>query len=106
MHAVGGADNGGEKRNVLIVSVLLPIIIDLALRSKAHLGPAEREQPTLQGVATSPEAVVRNAKVEEQAPAASLVSQVVTDFHVAAPLARAGRDSVLGADRVCSREGA
>jgi hypothetical protein len=34
VHARGGADNGGEKRNVLIVSVLLPIIIDLALRSK------------------------------------------------------------------------
>ena len=34
VHAGGGADNGGEKRNVLIVSVLLPMIIDLAHRSK------------------------------------------------------------------------
>jgi hypothetical protein len=37
VHAGGGADNGGEKRNVLIVSVLLPKIIDLfALRSKTQ----------------------------------------------------------------------
>jgi hypothetical protein len=35
VHAGGGADNGREKRNFLIVSVLLPIIIDLALRSGA-----------------------------------------------------------------------
>ena len=33
MHAGGGADDGGEQRNVLIVSILLPIAIDLALRS-------------------------------------------------------------------------
>ena len=33
VHAGGGAENGGEKRNVLIVSVLLPIATDLALRS-------------------------------------------------------------------------
>jgi hypothetical protein len=37
LSATGGrADNGGEKRNVLIVSVLLPIIIHLALRSKTQ----------------------------------------------------------------------
>ena len=33
VHASGGAENGREKRNVLIVRVLLPIAIDLALRS-------------------------------------------------------------------------
>jgi hypothetical protein len=31
---------------------------------------------------------MRDAEVEDQAPAASLVSQVVSNFHVAAPLAR------------------
>jgi hypothetical protein len=36
VHAGGGAANGWEKRNVLIVSVLLPIIIDLAVRSKTQ----------------------------------------------------------------------
>jgi hypothetical protein len=38
VHVGGGADNGGEKRNVLIASVLLPIIIDLALRSNQDSG--------------------------------------------------------------------
>ena len=46
---------------------------------------------------------MRHAAVEDQAPADSLVLQVVPNLHVAAPLARAGRDSVLGADRVSSR---
>jgi hypothetical protein len=46
---------------------------------------------------------MRDAEVEDQAPAASLVSQVVAELHVAAPLARACRDSLLGADRVSSR---
>jgi hypothetical protein len=47
---------------------------------------------------------MRDAEVEEdQAPAASLVSQVVPKLHVAAPLACACRDSMLGADRVSSR---
>jgi hypothetical protein len=32
--AGGSAENGGEERNVLIVSVWLPIAIELALRSK------------------------------------------------------------------------
>jgi hypothetical protein len=36
VYAGGGADNGGEQRNVMIVCVLLPIIIDLALRSKTQ----------------------------------------------------------------------
>ena len=107
MHAGGGADNGGEKRNVRIVIVLLPIIIDLALCSKtqgASRPCGSREQPILQEVATAPEAVTRDAEVEDQALAVGLVSQVVSDFHVAAPLARAaaGRDSMLGADRVSS----
>jgi hypothetical protein len=30
VHAGGGANNGQEKRSVLIVSVLLPIVIDLS----------------------------------------------------------------------------
>ena len=62
-----------------------------------------REQPILQGVATAPAAVMRDNEVEDQAPSASLVSQIVSDFNVASPLARAGRDSMLGADRVSSR---
>jgi hypothetical protein len=36
VHACACADNGGEKRNVLIVSVLLPITVNFAMRSKTH----------------------------------------------------------------------
>ena len=46
----------------------------------------------LQGVAATPTTLMRDAEVEDQAPAASLVSQVVPNLHVAAPLACAGRD--------------
>ena len=45
---------------------------------------------------------MRHAEVEVQAPAAGLVSQVVPDFHVAAPLACAGRDGEQRADLVSS----
>ena len=38
MHAGGGAENGGEKRNVLVVSVLLPIAVNFALRSESQGG--------------------------------------------------------------------
>jgi hypothetical protein len=38
MHAGGSGLNGGEKRNVLIVSILLPIVIDFALRSETQGG--------------------------------------------------------------------
>jgi hypothetical protein len=64
-----------------------------------------REQRVLL-VATAHKALMRNAEVEDQAPAASLVSQVTPNLHFAAPLARAGRDDMLLADRVSSRGGA
>ena len=46
----------------------------------------------LQGVAATSITLMRDAEVEDQAPASSLVSQVVPNLHVAAPLACAGRD--------------
>ena len=36
VHAVGCAHDSGEKRNVLIVSVLLPIAVNFTLRSKTQ----------------------------------------------------------------------
>ena len=36
VHAAASANNRGKKRNVLIVSVLLPIGVDLTLRSNTH----------------------------------------------------------------------
>jgi hypothetical protein len=38
VHAGGSGHNGGEKRNVLIVSVLLSIAIYFALRSETQGG--------------------------------------------------------------------
>ncbi len=99
MHAGGGADNGGEKRNVLLVSQLLPIAIDLALRSnmKRRVDVLRVCQfAILQGVAATPITFLRDAEVEDQASVASLVSEVVPKLHVAAPLARAYRDSSHG----------
>jgi hypothetical protein len=99
VHAGGSADNGGEKRNVLIVSVLLPKAVDLALRCK----PQRRVEVV--GVGEVPVFVergylsplVRDGQVEDQAPAARLFGKVVSDLHVTAPLACACRDSMLGA---------
>ena len=109
MHAGGSAKNGGEKRNVPIVNVWLPIAIDLALRSKTPR-PVNVlwvcQAPILQGMAATPTTLMGDVEVEDQAPAASptasLVSQVVPgpNLHVAAPLSCACRDSMLGADRV------
>jgi hypothetical protein len=106
VRAGGGADNGGEKRNILVVSVLLPIIIDLALRSKTQRRIEvlrKREQPVLLRVATAPKAFIRfmcDTLVEDQAPAAILVSQVILNIHVAAPLVRTCRDS--GSSKSCN----
>jgi hypothetical protein len=52
-----------------------------------------REQSVLLRVATTPKPRMRDTEVKSQAQAASLVSQVVPDFHVASPLACAGRDA-------------
>jgi len=54
-------------------------------------------------VATAPKAVVGHGQVEDQAPAARCVLEVVADLHVAAPLACACRYAVLRADRVSGR---
>jgi hypothetical protein len=76
VHACACACDGVEKRNVLIVSVLLPIAIDLALRSNMQKRVDVLrvcQAPILQGVAATPITVMGDAEVEDQAPAASLV---------------------------------
>ena len=54
-------------------------------------------------MSTAPKTVVGHGQVEDQAPAARLVFEVVADLHVAAPLACACRYAVLRADRVSGR---
>ena len=76
VHACGYACDGGKKRNVLIVSVLLPIGIGLALRSNMQRRVDVLrvcQAPILQGVTTTPITVMGDTEVEDQAPAASLV---------------------------------
>ena len=81
MHACACADNGREKRNVLIVSILLPIAVNFALRSNTQrridvLGM--RLQTLLLHVATAPKTVVGHGQVEDQALAARRVLEVDT----------------------------
>ena len=79
----GGADNGGEKRKVLIVSVWLPIIIDLALLRKTQRRIEVlqmREQPVLLRAT----AAIALTCVNAMAAGCQLGS---FEFHVAAPLA-------------------
>ncbi len=66
-----------------------------------------REQPVLLRVGTGAKAggkaVMRDDEVEDKGLAASLVPQLVPNFYVTTPSARACRDSTLGADRQSSR---
>jgi hypothetical protein len=69
-----------------------------AIRKGVSRCCGSREQPVLLTVATTPKPLMHDAEVNDQAPAARLVSQVVPDFHIAAPWACAGRDAELCAD--------
>ena len=94
MHAGGGTNDRGEKRNVLIVSVLLLICSNLTLRSNMHLRIQilrVRQAPVLLHVAGLPKPVMDDAEVEDQTPAPCLTVEIVPNLHIAAPLARAGR---------------
>ena len=51
----------------------------------------------------APKSVVGRGQVEDQAPAARCILEVVADLHVAASLACACRYAVLRADRVSGR---
>jgi hypothetical protein len=106
MHAGGGTNDCGEKRNVLIVSILLLIGSNLTLRSNMQ-GAIEVlwvcEQTVLLHVAGRPKPVMGDAEVEDQTPAPGLISKIVADLDVAAPLACAGRHAMLSADSVSGR---
>ena len=68
MHAGGSGENGEEKRNVLNVSVVLPIAIDLAMRSNVQRRVDVLwvcQASVLLRVATAPKAFMRDAEVED-----------------------------------------
>ncbi len=58
------------------------------------------EQTVLLHVAGRPKPVMGDAEVEDQTPAPGLISKIVADLDVAAPLACAGRHAMLSADSV------
>jgi hypothetical protein len=106
MHAGGGTNDRGEKRNVLIVGVLLLVGSDLTLRSNTQRRIQilrVRQAPVLLHVAGRPKPVMGDAEVEDQTPAPGLTVEIVPNLHIAAPLARAGRHAMLGPYRVSGR---
>ena len=67
MHACGGARNRRQEGDVLIVSVLVAIVVNLALRSNAQgriKVPGVCQLPILVGLGASAIAVVGNPEIE------------------------------------------
>ena len=105
MHAGGGTNDRGEKRNV-IVGVLLLIGSNLALRSNTQRRVQilrVRQAPVLLYVAGRPKPVMGDAEVKHETPASGLRLEIVLDLNIAAPLARAGRHAMLSPYRVSGR---
>ncbi len=76
MHAGGGTNDRWEKRNVLIVIVLLLIGSNLTLRSNAQLRIQilrVGQAPVLLHVAGRPKPVMGDAEVKDQTPAPGLL---------------------------------
>ena len=87
MHACGGARNRRQEGDVLIVSVLVAIVVNLALRSNAQgriKVPGVRQLPILVGLGASAIAVVGNPEIEDEVPRPSRVLEVVDNLDVAA----------------------
>ena len=105
MHAGGSGHNGGERRNVLIVSVLLSTAIYFALRSETQGGVKVLRCDSKPFCCTWQllpilSCVMDKSKTRLRLPAGVL--EVALYLHVVAPLACAGRYLVLRADRVSS----
>ena len=106
MHAGGGTNDRGEKRNVLIVGVLLLIGNNLSLRSNMQRRLQilrVRQAPVLLHVAGRPKPVMGDAEVKHETPASGLRLEIVLDLNIAAPFARAGRHAMLSPYRVSGR---
>ena len=76
MHACGGARNRRQEGDVLIVSVLVAIGVNLALRSNAQgriKVPGVRQLPILVGLGASAIAVVGDAEIEDEVPRPSRI---------------------------------
>ncbi len=106
MHAGGGTNDRGEKRNVLIVSILLLIGSNLSLRSNTQWCVqilTVLQAPVLLHVAGRPNPVMGDAQVKHETPAPCLRLEIVPDLNIAAALARAGCHAMLSPYRVSGR---
>ena len=84
MHAGGGTNDCGEKRNILIVSILLLIGSNLTLRSNMQRAIEVLwvcEQTGLLHVAGRPKPVMGDAEVKDQAPAPGLIPSYPPHAH-------------------------
>ena len=100
MHACGGARNRRQETNVLIVSILPAVVVNLALRSNAQgriKVAGMRKLPILVGLGASAIAVVGNPEIEDEVPRPSRVLEVVDNLDVATLLSPrvTGRDAEL-----------
>ena len=89
MHAGGGTNDHGEKRNVLIVSVLLLIGSNLTLRSNMQRRIQilrVRQATVLLHVAGRPKPAMGDAEVKDQTPAPGLTPEIVPNLHIASPV--------------------
>ena len=99
MHACGCARNRRQETNVLIVSVLFAVVVNLALRSKAQ-GRIEVvgmcKLTIVVGLGAFPVTIMGDPEIEDEVPRPSRVLAVVDNLDVAAlPRRDTGRDAEL-----------
>ena len=100
MHACGGARNRRQETNVLIVSILPAVVVNLALRSNAQgriKVAGMRKLPILVGLGASAISLVGDPEIEDEVPRPSRVLEVVDNLDVATLLSPrvTGRDAEL-----------
>ena len=108
MHACGCARNRRQETNVLIVSVLFAVVVNLALRSNAQ-GRIEvvgmRKLTIVVGLGAFPISVMGDPEIEDEVPCPSRVLEVADNLYVATLLSPrvTGRDAELCAHLMTGR---
>ena len=91
MHAGGCARNRRQETNVLIVSVLFAVVVNLALRSKAQ-GSIEVvgmcKLTIMVGLGAFPVTIMGDPEIEDEVPRHSRVLEVADNLDVTAFLSR------------------
>ena len=100
MHACGSARNRRQETNVLIVSILPAVVVNLALRSNAQgriKVAGMRKLPILVGLGASAISLVGDPEIEDEVPRPSGVLEVGDNLDGATLLSRrvTGRDAEL-----------